>query len=50
MSIFKLFIENEINLHAFEIEITDHPSYNSYLDDILELMLQNPNFFHNIKI
>ncbi|GBC32561.2 hypothetical protein GLOIN_2v1781787 [Rhizophagus irregularis DAOM 181602=DAOM 197198] len=46
MLLFKLFIENEVNLHIFEI---DNPTYNSYFEDILELMLQNPNFTHNIR-
>jgi hypothetical protein len=49
MSLFKLFIENEVNLHIFEIEINNYPNLNSHLDDILELMLKNPNFIHNIK-
>ncbi|GES99719.1 hypothetical protein GLOIN_2v1781787 [Rhizophagus clarus] len=49
MSLFKLFIENESKLHFLDVEVTKHFRYNSYLDDILELMLQNPNFVHNIK-
>ncbi|CAB5190853.1 unnamed protein product [Rhizophagus irregularis] len=47
--LFKLFIKNEVNLHIFEIEVTDFNIFNFYLDDILELILQNPNFIHNIK-
>ncbi|GBB92850.1 hypothetical protein RclHR1_20660003 [Rhizophagus clarus] len=47
ISLFKIFIENEINLHTFEIEITDC-EYN-YFDNILELILQNVNFISNIK-
>ncbi|GES72792.1 hypothetical protein GLOIN_2v1886066 [Rhizophagus clarus] len=46
MSLFKVFIENEVNLQTFEIWVGN---YNPYLDDILELMLQNPNFIHNVK-
>jgi hypothetical protein len=49
MSLFKLFIQNEVNLHTFYIEIYDYLDYNSYLEDILELILQDPNFFHSIK-
>ncbi|PKC63893.1 hypothetical protein RhiirA1_463166 [Rhizophagus irregularis] len=45
MSLFKIFIENEIELHNLDIEIF---SYYSYLD-ILELILQNTNFIQNIK-
>ncbi|RGB40265.1 hypothetical protein C1646_753528 [Rhizophagus diaphanus] len=49
MLLFKLFIDNEVNLHIFEIEVTDYSSFNLYIDDILELILQNPNFINNIK-
>ncbi|PKY27015.1 hypothetical protein RhiirB3_442559 [Rhizophagus irregularis] len=46
MSLIKLFIENEVNLHTFEIEIN---TYNSeYCDNILEMILQNPNFINKI--
>ncbi|PKY21564.1 hypothetical protein RhiirB3_435206 [Rhizophagus irregularis] len=45
--LFKLFIDNEANLHTLEIEI--FYAWNSHLDNILELILQNPNFIHNIK-
>ncbi|RGB32940.1 hypothetical protein C1646_789486 [Rhizophagus diaphanus] len=44
MSLFKIFIENEIELDNLDIEIT-----NSNLDDILELILQNVDFIQNIK-
>ncbi|CAB5216265.1 unnamed protein product [Rhizophagus irregularis] len=47
MALFKIFIENEINLHTFEIEI--NASFGTYCDNVLELILQNPNFIHNIK-
>ncbi|RGB25214.1 hypothetical protein C1646_747449 [Rhizophagus diaphanus] len=45
--LFKLIIDNEVNLHTFEIEI--FYAWNSHLDNILELILQNPNFIHNVK-
>ncbi|PKY20301.1 hypothetical protein RhiirB3_433570 [Rhizophagus irregularis] len=48
MSLFKIFIENEVNLHTFEIEVTLN-GYSSYFNDIFELILQNTNFIHNIK-
>ncbi|GBC47087.1 uncharacterized protein OCT59_002264 [Rhizophagus irregularis] len=49
MSIVKLFIENEVNLHTFKIEINNkHFDYFIY-NDILEIILQNPNFIHNIR-
>ncbi|UZO17008.1 uncharacterized protein OCT59_008374 [Rhizophagus irregularis] len=46
--IFKIFIENEIKLHTLEIWI---PStyYITYFNEILELILQNQNFIHNIE-
>ncbi|EXX57692.1 uncharacterized protein OCT59_026092 [Rhizophagus irregularis] len=44
MSLFKIFILNEVNIHTFDIQINF-----SYIDDILELMLKNPDFFHNIR-
>ncbi|CAB4431927.1 unnamed protein product [Rhizophagus irregularis] len=44
MSLFKIFIENEVNLHTLEIEIY----YVAILNKILELILQNQNFIHNI--
>ncbi|EXX50656.1 uncharacterized protein OCT59_012696 [Rhizophagus irregularis] len=47
MALFKIFIDNEINLHTFEIEI--NASFGTYCDNVLELILQNPNFIHNIK-
>ncbi|CAB5200549.1 unnamed protein product [Rhizophagus irregularis] len=48
ISLFKIFIENEVNLHTFEIEI---PStyYYTYFNDILEIILQNTNFIQNIR-
>ncbi|EXX60375.1 uncharacterized protein OCT59_006080 [Rhizophagus irregularis] len=48
ISLFKIFIENEVNLHTLEIEVSS-TYYNTCLDKILELILQNKNFIHNIK-
>ncbi|GES72736.1 hypothetical protein GLOIN_2v1881853 [Rhizophagus clarus] len=47
MSLFKIFIDNEVNLHTFEIEIID--SYYGYFNGIFELILQNTNFICNIE-
>ncbi|GBB88137.1 hypothetical protein RclHR1_14670002 [Rhizophagus clarus] len=46
-SLFLIFIENEINLHNFEIVIM-HKDIKSF-DETFELILKNPNFIHNIK-
>src|SRR6266496_1240295 len=46
-SLFKIFIENEINLHTLNIEIILYT--NDYYNDVLELILQNPNFICNIE-
>jgi hypothetical protein len=48
-SLLKIFIENEVNIHTLDIEIKNHSSYNSYLDDVLETILQNKNFIQNIR-
>jgi hypothetical protein len=47
-SLFEVFIENEGNLHSFEIIMSSFSECN-YLNDTLELTLQNPNFTQNIK-
>ncbi|CAB5182254.1 unnamed protein product [Rhizophagus irregularis] len=49
-SLFKTFIENEnnVNLHTFEVEIKTNPC-NSNFNTTYELILQNPNFLHNIR-
>ncbi|PKK66433.1 hypothetical protein RhiirC2_784780 [Rhizophagus irregularis] len=49
ISLFKIFIENEVKLHTLDIEVTDHLIHNSYLDDFLELILQKPNFIYNVS-
>ncbi|GET60610.1 uncharacterized protein OCT59_008411 [Rhizophagus irregularis] len=48
ISLFKIFIENEVNLHTLEIEISSIYYY-TYFNDILEIILQNTNFIHNIS-
>jgi hypothetical protein len=50
-SLIKIFIENEANLHTFEVEaiyITGNLS-NDYLKSVFQLILQNPNFICNVK-
>ncbi|CAB5182236.1 unnamed protein product [Rhizophagus irregularis] len=47
-SLFLIFIENEVNLHCFEVKIFNNPDM-IYFDLIIELILQNPNFINNIK-
>ncbi|EXX50633.1 hypothetical protein GLOIN_2v1774252 [Rhizophagus irregularis DAOM 181602=DAOM 197198] len=49
MSFFKIFIENEVNLNTLEIEISGNSKYDTYLDNNLELILQNQNFIQNVK-
>ncbi|EXX55539.1 uncharacterized protein OCT59_005902 [Rhizophagus irregularis] len=49
ISLIKIFIENEVNIHTFEIQVSHYYYYDACLDDVLELMLQTPDFFHNIK-
>ncbi|CAB4422632.1 unnamed protein product [Rhizophagus irregularis] len=48
ISLFKIFIENEVNLHTLEIEIPNIYS-SKYFNYILEIILQNTNFIHNIR-
>ncbi|UZO06269.1 uncharacterized protein OCT59_026598 [Rhizophagus irregularis] len=47
MSLFGIFIENEVNLHTLEIEVQS--SYDTYIDNIVEFILKNPNFILNIR-
>ncbi|PKY15929.1 hypothetical protein RhiirB3_520793 [Rhizophagus irregularis] len=47
-SIFNIFVENEVNLNTLEIEIS-RIYYNTRIDNVLGLILQNTNFIHNIK-
>ncbi|RGB26996.1 hypothetical protein C1646_820032 [Rhizophagus diaphanus] len=46
MSLIKLFIENEVNLHTLELEASDI-NYDTCIENILEIILQNPNFINN---
>ncbi|PKY26461.1 hypothetical protein RhiirB3_528594 [Rhizophagus irregularis] len=46
--IFKIFIENEIKLHTLEIDNSGTYYSGAYFKEILELILQNQNFIHNI--
>ncbi|PKK69457.1 hypothetical protein RhiirC2_780978 [Rhizophagus irregularis] len=45
ISLFKIFIENEVDLYTLEIKISNH----ACLDDILELILKNQNFIHFVS-
>ena len=45
--LFLIFIENEVNLHSFKVMI-DYEEFECF-DATFELILQNPNFVHNIK-
>ncbi|PKK59851.1 hypothetical protein RhiirC2_857156 [Rhizophagus irregularis] len=47
ISLFKIFIENEIHLHTLELEYNSQ--YSKIYEIIFELILQNQNFIHNIK-
>jgi hypothetical protein len=47
-SLFKIFIDSEVKLHTFEIE-TSITLYSTYIYNILEIVLQNTNFIHNIR-
>ncbi|CAB5198273.1 unnamed protein product [Rhizophagus irregularis] len=49
ISLFKIFIENEVNLNILNIDIFPISSYVTYYYDIFVLILQNSNFIHNIK-
>ncbi|RIA91676.1 hypothetical protein C1645_821686 [Glomus cerebriforme] len=48
MSLFKIFIDNEVNLHAFDIQIIDYIILDCF-NCAFELILQNPNFICNIR-
>ncbi|CAB5182298.1 unnamed protein product [Rhizophagus irregularis] len=50
LSLIKIFIENEVNLYTFELEITSTlNSDKEYFNSIFKLILQNPNLICNIK-
>ncbi|RGB24955.1 hypothetical protein C1646_772406 [Rhizophagus diaphanus] len=48
-SLIKMFIENEGNLHSFEVEVRTSNDCDYLNDSIMELILQNPNFTCNIR-
>ncbi|CAB4433265.1 unnamed protein product [Rhizophagus irregularis] len=48
MSLFKIFIENGVNLRTLEIEIGTLDIHCYDYQNILKLILQNQNFIHNI--
>jgi hypothetical protein len=50
LTLITIFIENEVNLHTFEIVVSKFYDSYAYLDYILEIILQNLNFLHNIRI
>ncbi|GBB86052.1 hypothetical protein RclHR1_01250015 [Rhizophagus clarus] len=47
-SLFRIFIENNVNLQSIEFTLYNLEDL-EWFDEILELMLQNPNFICNIK-
>ncbi|CAB5193032.1 unnamed protein product [Rhizophagus irregularis] len=50
MSLIKLFIENEVNLHTFKIELNNkHYDDDIIFDGVFRIILQNPNFIHNSR-
>ncbi|PKK57634.1 hypothetical protein RhiirC2_797686 [Rhizophagus irregularis] len=42
-----MFIENEVNIHTLVIEILNVPNYDSYQNDMFEIILRNRNFINN---
>jgi hypothetical protein len=49
MSLFKMLIENEVNLYTLDIDIFAISNHKSYYYDIFEIILQNPNFIKNVR-
>jgi hypothetical protein len=47
-SLFRIFIENEVNLYSFKVEMFSITEI-EYFDEIFELIIQNPNFICKIK-
>jgi hypothetical protein len=46
--LFRIFIENEVNVHTFKVTVLSSEDY-EYFNDITELVVQNPNFIYNIR-
>ncbi|PKC58450.1 hypothetical protein RhiirA1_470947 [Rhizophagus irregularis] len=47
-SLYQIFIENVVNLHSLEVVLSTNQE-REYFYDTFNLILQNPNFFRNIK-
>ncbi|CAB5192185.1 unnamed protein product [Rhizophagus irregularis] len=47
-SLLEMFIENEVNLYSFEVELPIHTNV-GYFDNSIDLILQNPNLTYNIS-
>ncbi|RGB32950.1 hypothetical protein C1646_762266 [Rhizophagus diaphanus] len=48
--LFKILIDNEVNLHTLDIDIFSISTYKSYYFGIFEIILQHPNFIiNNVK-
>src|SRR6266496_1672371 len=47
-SLFKIFIENEVNLHTLDIDIDSYFDDDNF-NDVFELILQNPSFIQSVK-
>ncbi|CAB5192149.1 hypothetical protein RhiirA1_536096 [Rhizophagus irregularis] len=47
-SLFNIFINNEVKLNIFETEIITDKNY-EFFENVIEIILQNPNFIYNIK-
>ncbi|PKK67820.1 hypothetical protein RhiirC2_783025 [Rhizophagus irregularis] len=45
--LFEMFIENEVSLHTLEVDTSF--SCIKYYDMILEMIIRNPNFIHNVR-
>jgi len=49
--LFKIFVENEVNLNTLELEIFEFSIFDNCkcFNNIFELILKNPNFIRNIR-
>jgi hypothetical protein len=46
--LFRIFIENEVDVHTFKVTTISQKDY-EYFDDTTELVIQNPDFIYNIR-
>jgi hypothetical protein len=46
--LFRIFIENEVDVHTFKVTTISHKDY-EYFNDTTEFVTQNPNFICNIR-